>query len=281
MTDNPGTMETQAPPAGGEGQAQEQPAPGAEAEKDAPQWAPPDYLPEHMRGATPEEALEKVWKGYQGYQTAHKSMGQVPESADGYKVELPDDLKAKGLDFAPDDPAMKLLREVAHEARLGDQQFAAIAPAFLEKAVGAGLLEPPINIEKEVVALGEEAGAATPEEAALAGKKRVAQVADFVNGLKARKVLDDAGAKTLLELAVDASGVRVLEGLQKAMSAAETAIPGAPPGAPAGGGVTLEDIQKARADERYNTQSPKHDPAFRKEWDEKAMAFFAQQKKQG
>jgi|GEM_PF-1636646 len=248
-----------------------QPAGGAQ-----PSWQPPDWLPEHMRADDPTATLQNVWKAYEGYQKAHKQAGPVPEKPDAYTFELPDTLKQKGVQLGDDDPALKLWREVAHQAGLGTEQFRKAVPAFLEKAAEAGLLQPPIDVEKELLALGEEAGAQTPEEMAQAGKKRLAAVADFVNQMKTRGVLGEAEADAMLDLAVDAAGVRALEKIMTMVRNNENAVPGAAPGfVPQP--MSQADVDALIRDERYDTRSPKHDPAYRAEADRKINAFYASQ----
>ncbi len=239
-----------------------------------PAWQPPEWLPEHMRADDPTEALQKVWRAYEGYQKAHKSAGPVPESPDGYAFELPKELAEKGVDLAADDAAVKLFREAAHAAGLGAEQFKRVLPAFLEKAAETGLLQPPIDVEAELKALGEEAGGQTPEEVAQAGKQRLAAAVDFVKQLRLRGALGEEEAEALMDLAVDAPGVRAIEKLMRMVQAGESAVPGAQPGfVPQP--VSQSDVDALMRDARYDTRSAKYNPAFRAEADRKIAAFYA------
>lgn len=271
------------PPSGGNG-AGEPPAGagggngtgGASGDGGAPAWQPPEFVPEHMRAATPEETLQNVWKAYEGYQKAHKSAGPVPETPDAYEFDLPDELKQAGVELKDDDPALKIWREAAHAAGLGQEQFRRAIPAFLQKAQEAGLLMPPIDVQAELNALGKEAGGVTPEEIAQAGKERLAKAVDFVDGLAARGVLDEAEAEAMKELAVDAAGVKAIEKIMGLVQSAESAVPGAAPGS-APGVMTQDDVDRLMRDPRYDTRSPKHDPKWRAEADRKINAFYARQ----
>ena len=256
--------------AGGDGSAAPKtPAGGA--------WEPPEWLPDHFRGETPEDTLTRVWKALDGYQKAHKSAGPVPETPDAYEFDLPEELKQAGVELKDDDPALKIWREAAHAAGLGQEQFRRAIPAFLQKAQEAGLLIPPINVQAELHALGREAGGVTPEEIAQAGRERLAKAVDFVDGLAARGVLDEAEAEAMKELAVDAAGVKAIEKIMGLVQSAESAVPGAPPGS-APGVMTQDDVDRLMRDPRYDTRSPKHDPKWRAEADKKIAAFYAHQR---
>lgn len=130
---------------GTEGQAGEQPqdtgqssildmASGEKPEQqEGEAWTPPEDVPEHLRGETPDDTIKKLMTAYQGARRdisqgrKPATDGTVPDSPDGYEiaVEGDDDKIGAELTSEASKPIVDAFRAAAHKQGLTAEQFQA------------------------------------------------------------------------------------------------------------------------------------------------------------
>ncbi|MEL6290008.1 MAG: hypothetical protein AAFQ35_14705, partial [Pseudomonadota bacterium] len=185
----------------------------------------------------------------------------APETPADYKLELEEGV-SKLFGDTSDDPALKIFAEVAHENQLTDAQHNAIINQFWSKAVEAGVVDGPIDVDRELAALEPETGPA--EERKSASTQRVVEAQNWVDSLPKRGILSKEQADVVVGLSATAAGVKIIEALRTGLDREKgtQAAKGA-----AEGRVTAEKIEQRRRDPRNDTRSHKFEQAFRDETD--------------
>lgn len=203
-------------------------------------------LPEHLRGESPDDALGKVFKAYQGLRD---SGVKPPEKSDDYSF----DIGAEAKPYFPDldnDPMLKAFRKTAHEAGLGQEQFQKIVNGVTEAMAKDGVLEKPIDANAEAAKLGGEQQAFA----------RINTVDKWLDLQKTNQVLTEGEHLQLSLMMAEADGVTALE---KIMKNSGQQGPGTGGDQGHDQGYTMDDYRRDMKDERYDTHSPKYDPDFR------------------
>jgi hypothetical protein len=233
-----------------------QPAPGGQQPPTGlNQIGPAGYWPEsakdfeaNFRGLDDKATIDKLLADISGRPRA-------PEKAADYKLELPPEIAAK-LPTMDQDPALAVYRDIAFKAGLTNTQFSSTIGEFYTALAEKGLLPDTVDAKAELGKLMPERGTATEREAAAIN--RLTAVRDRIDGFVTGKTLDAGEAAQLRNLSSTAQGVQTLEKLFRAMGEHGLQAGGKPAGA-----VTKEGLAREMTDPRYNTQSPKYDPAFR------------------
>ena len=239
-SDGKGAPGAQQPPAGQQAPDGQQPPAS---------YFPQQGIPETLRGATERETLDNIAKEL-------GSRPKAPEKADGYTYSPSDAFKQR-YGEAKDDPVLPLWREVAHGLGLDDNQFNKAYSGLYEKMHEAGLIEEPIDLDKELSKLEPASG--DPQQKKATASQRVNTAVNWVSGLATRGVLSKEEAAKAMNLAVDATGVQVIEKLMK-MGGEHGIQPGG--GAPGASGDTKEALISLMSDPRYDLRGPKGDPRF-------------------
>lgn len=266
--------------AGGDKPAGESGAPpsdGGANGGDPPAFAPPEFLPEHLRGKDPAETLAKLapeWK------TQRDSLAQrwtpPPEKPDGYEfAPVPELAKFFGDDPAKD-PVVGVLRGVAHKIGMSADKFA----PFVNEAVGElqkqGLIgkeAPGVDYDKEWPQLVPDDKKTLPEaEQKAAAKARLDTAQAFADTLKTRGEIDAAQHEEFGILLESAAGVRLVEFMIKGLTGEKGFVFGGQ--GQGGSGYSMADYNRDSADPRYSSTSHSYDPAFRREVDEKSKPLF-------
>jgi hypothetical protein len=187
--------------------------------------------------------------------TAAAARAVIPETADGYALNVPDNLKSI---LAPEslakDPMVATIRE--HFKSTGrtqgefDQLFDTIGVLQAK-----GFVPKPLDFAAERAALGEN------------GAARQAEVETFAKAMKSRGDLDDAEFGELMSLAPTRAGVTLVEKLRK-MTGNETVK------------LPTDNVEDPKAAEQKAAQAMQDDPRyqtdrkFRKAADEAYMKAF-------
>jgi hypothetical protein len=253
------------------------PGPAAPAAPAAPGAAPPpgeiykpDGIAPELLGKNNNETIDNLMKINKGFLTAQSKRGSVPDKADAYTIgEIPPALAKKiGADLSKD-PAVGALREVALDLGFTDKQFSGMVPKLLEKFDKLGFVPDKAAFDPETQ-IGElekdHQSIADPRERRVAAARRIPEAKAKLDNLLAANVLTKDEHAEMLSLLPQAKTFRLLEKQLAAFTKGDgTVAPGAG-GTPAGG-VSDADILARRMDPRYDSRSPKHDPAFRAETD--------------
>ncbi|SEK37224.1 hypothetical protein SAMN04515666_101349 [Bosea lupini] len=260
------------PPAGTGGQPQGDGGAGGGAA-----FVPPDFLPEHLRG---KDAVETLGKLAPEWKTQRDSLAQrwtpPPEKPDGYEFAPAPELKQFFAEDAGKDPVVGVLRGVAHKIGMSADKFA----PFVNEAVGelqkAGLIgkdQGAPDYDAEMKALVPEDKRSAPEaEQKAAAKARHDNAQTFADTLLARKDIDEGMREEFGLLLESANGVRLVEMMITHMTGEKGFVFGGQGGG--GSGYTMADYNRDSADPRYNSNSPKYDPAFRQETDNKSKHLW-------
>jgi hypothetical protein len=248
-TDAPASDETQAAPeAGASAPASPPPPPPPPpgSAGDAPSLYRPEGLPDHLAGKDERETIDKLFGAYSGLR---RTMGDKPADAAAYALAF--DEKApeflKSLDSG--DPLIAAAREAAFKRGLTTEQFGVLGDV-LSKAAELKLIEAPLDPAAEMTAYGGEA----------AYQRDLGTVTTIADTLKQAGKIDDAGYAELRTTATTAAGLKALLALR---GDAPQALAGSGAAATGSTGDTLESLREQMRDPRYQSDSPKYDPAFR------------------
>ncbi|TCD15149.1 hypothetical protein [Oricola cellulosilytica] len=219
----------------------------------------PDGIPDHLKGQSDQETIDKVWGAYRGARdelAKNKPEGK-PEKPEAYSFEWPDSIKSS---IAEDDKAVSLFREIAHEAEFTQKQIAAI-PKFFEAAAEKGLIDKPQDNNALLESLAPEGFQGSAEEKRTKGAQRLTTADNWVKQLTKDQGYDDAMKEELRLLTTSEPGVRVLERYMGS-GVVKTVTPG---GERQASGVTQSQLNARVADPRNNSTSEKFDEDFAKE----------------
>ena len=258
-----GTGEGDGTPGAGEG------APGADAGNGVA-GAPylPEGLPDHLRGENDHGTIDKLWTAFSGARDRLAKQGTVPDNADGYTWDA---LSQATRDLMPDmdsDPVLPIARQAAHACGISNEQLNSFVDYLMPKCVETGAIEGPLDKAAELKLLESDEIADGTERAAKA-EARQSDALAFVKGLQQRSILTEESAALLSSMGVYAEGVKTIEQLQAAMRGSGVQL-----GAGAGAGRGRAEVEADMDDPRYDSESPKFDPAFRKRVDEEWKALF-------
>lgn len=222
----------------------------------------PEGLPDHLRGATERETIDKLFAEQASLRETLSKNGTVPEDLAAYKFEFEGD-PAKAifdLEAETSQKAVGMFKEVAKEFGLTDKQFAAV-PRFLEKAVEAGLIEAPQSTDAILESMAPEGTKGSPEEIRAAGGARLTQALNLVDAAVANRKMPEEVGDQLKNLVSSAAGLKTLEYLMQ-HNASNGNQPGGEPGA---SGVTAKDLQARMADPKNDRNSNEYDADFAKQ----------------
>lgn len=171
-----------------------------EAPADRPAWLPEQFW--DAKANRPQiEALAKSWTDLRT--KIARGEGVVPDTADGYRLPLPDGAPA-GL-VPADDPLWKAVREAAHQAGVTQAQLEALARPYLDAALKARAAQGvPADAEAERKLYEAELGRLGPNAPAV-----VREVKGWLAGLVSRGIMTEQ-ERDALKLVSTADGVRAL-----------------------------------------------------------------------
>lgn len=238
----------------GDGQQQQQQQSGGQQTQQA--YYPQD-LPQNFRGTNDRETIDKLYGEI-------SSRPKPPATAKDYKYEFDDGFTKKFGDLK-DDPVLPIWSEIMHELGVDNKTAQAVVPKMFEKLAEAGLIPEPFNEEKEFALL--EPGEKDPTRRKAKATARVNAVATKLQGLETRKVLTKADNARLSIMMLDAANITAFEKVMNLIPG-EHGLQGGGGGNPIGA-YGWDDADKEMADERYSSTSPKFDPKFRAQVDDK------------
>lgn len=219
-----------------------------------PVWQAPKDVPEHLLGKDAAETLEKLSKAYKGARD-ELSRGKevIPEKADDYIVELPDDIAKAVLkpDDSGKDPLFEKIRLAAHEKKIPASTVQALAEVFYGEVA-------------EMVSQANSDAAADMEFKILGGAEKAKPVKDgvdaWISGLKNQNIIDDNDVTELVGISSYGQGLRVLDKVRDAMVKSGFKVP-ADLGGDTGGkeGLTESQLKTMQQDPKYWRDK---DPAF-------------------
>ena len=217
------------------------------SEESAPYY--PEGLPEHMRGKTDQETIDKVSTALDGFRKEQSKKGKeaAPETADGYELALPDDLKDKivAVDKDGKDPVFEAMKPTLHKLGITNEGATQLVTE-LYKTVSA---------QKTAM---DEAAANDPAAADLSfkqlgGEEKAKPLQDASNawilGIKEKLGLDDADVQELQYLTCHSQGLKVLNKLRGLTS--EKSIPADFSQGEKGKLITQADIEALQNSDEY------------------------------
>jgi hypothetical protein len=224
----------------------------------------PEGLAEHYLGKDNNETIDKLKNAVDGFRKGLSKAG-VPETADGYTLELPEEIKTKVLRPGEDgkDPLLEKLKPILHKNNIPASAFQEMATEFYGAVaeIAGGLDKAPDGKPLADFDYKDHGGA---EKA----KPLIEGAEVWINGLAQNKKISAKAAEELKLMTVHGEGLSALIELRAAMGAAP--IPkdlggGAKPG------VTKEALDARVQDERYWL---KKDPEFIRETTELFQKFY-------
>lgn len=234
-----------------------QPAAGANPETPP---APADWgrdVPEHLRGATAEETVERLAKAYAGARTAMAQRGEVPDDPAAYTTDwAPEGVVKDYLAELSGDTFFQSLAGDAKQHGLTTTQYRGFIEAVLTKAIESDLIEAPVSAEAVLEALMPTSPGLTRDQALKAAARDIREDQAFLTTLKARATAGEvpqAAVDALDQLFGTVGGAQLIRMLRG--QGTERA-----PVAGGGGRYTEADVNARIADPRYRT-----DPDFAKE----------------
>ncbi|MBE2191872.1 MAG: hypothetical protein IAE63_06805 [Alphaproteobacteria bacterium] len=224
----------------------------------------PEGLPDHLYGESEKDIIDKLFKGYKGARDELSKSGksQVPEKADDYKLDLPEDLAKSVLRPGEDgkDPMFEAMRLAAHKHGIpADKALAWVsdfytAAAELSNAQGDGQSDADFDYKK------------------LGGADKAKPIVDGVvaamNGLLSRGVLEQSDVDELYLYTLHSEGVTALRKLIEATG--DKIIPAKSESGGDGKTVNEAVLKQRVSDPRYRHGSKDFDQAF---YDETTKMF--------
>lgn len=230
---------------------------------DPPADPPKRYEPEGIDpselGETDQETIDKLAKRMKGLREELSKKPAAPKTAEEYPaIEFDEGFKDK-FGQPDDDEAVKLVRDIAHKHGLPPDLYSGFVKDVMQGAAEAGLLDPYVDLAKEIEAVGG------PE-------KFDQQVTDYsarLDGLAEQGAFSKDAAEQMKYLLTAASGHEALTWMFGKM--AEKGVQTGPGTGAGGEFATMAAVEKAMEDPRYDTKSPKYDEEYVK----KVRAAFA------
>lgn len=222
----------------------------------------PEGLPEHLRGASDHETIDKLFKANQGFREQDAQRGPVAKNVDELAFEFSEKLAPHFSE--QDDPAVQSFKQATVEMGLPTK----VAQELMEKTLGplieSGLVAQPYSVDNEFKQLGEKLSLGREGIA-----KAVTEAHGFAQGLGAqlRDVPDahrDAVADRIMELADDHVGVMALNALRARMGEGGIKIEGRS----AGTAMSAQELDALANDPRIYPDSGTFDPMLRAKYDE-------------
>lgn len=228
-----------------------------------------DRLPQHLRGETPEQALEKVFAAYSGAREEMGKRGKAVDKPDDYAVEFSEDVLAVVGDPAQDE-TLAVARNMAHKHGLTQEQFSGFVQDFHAELLAQGKLGG-VDVKAEAAKLAGDAAARMSEQDVLnAAAAAWTDATTYIDGLVADKTLTADQANVLRGLAETADGILALKALRGQMR--EVGVQTG--GTGAGQALTKADLDRRMADPRNQALAPEFDPAFAQQTDEMFKQFY-------
>lgn len=263
---NPYTGQTHAPGAGGQPgqgqpgqgqQGQSQQGQQGQSQQGAPAAYYPDKLPEHLRGASDKDTIDRLWANASGLRDDMAKRGAVPDKADGYKLTLSDDLM-KVYGDPSKDKSTKIFQTLAHKHKLTETQAAGLYADWHQELIAQDVYKP-LDVTAEAKKMvGDGAAVLSPDQLKERAGAIWTEAMTMVDGLLEQKKLTPAEAVMARALGESADGISLLRAFGR-LSREQGLQPGGQ-----GGPVqmTREELDRRNNDPRANPLSQQYDPAF-------------------
>jgi len=240
---------------GGQEPQQQQQSGGEQQNGQQPKAYYPENLPEALRGTNDRETIDKLCGEV-------ASRPKPPATAKDYKYEFEKDFTDKFGDLK-DDPVLPMWSEIALELGLDNKTAQAVVPKLFDKLAKAGLIAPPVDMDKELLKL--EPNETDPVRRASKAATRVNAIGTKLQGLQTRGILNKTDMVRLSTMYLDADAVMTYEKIINLIPDEHglQSVHGAGPG----GGETKDTIKAKMNDPRYDSLNPKYDAAYRKQVD--------------
>lgn len=222
----------------------------------------PEGLPDHLLGKDDKETTDKLLKAYKGAREEMAKKGNTaPETADGYTLQLADDLKDKVIKVDPTtgkDPIFEALKPALHKAGLSNDN-ASMLVTELYKSVAA-------QIQKNAEAEQNNPLAADIGFKQLGGADKAKPLQDsanaWINGVADKVGLSKDSVQELQYLTHHSQGLKLLNELRGLTS--EKPIPADFGQANPNRLITQADIDEMYDDPRYAANDPVWDGEIKK-----------------
>lgn len=234
----------------------------------------PKGMPDHFLGKTDQETIDLLMDGYKGARDELAKKGtivkDVPKTADGYTLEIPEDMKDKVMKPGEDgkDPILELFKPIAHKHGIGQKAFQDVV-LELSKVVAEKAAANDGGEGEEALADFEykEYGGADKAKPLIDG------VSVWAKGLKNQGKLDDADIAEIGIMSTHSQGLKTLVKLREMTG--EKPIPSNfDSGASGAGKVTEAMLNDRVADPRYQSDNPKFEKAFYDETTKMFQEFY-------
>ncbi len=212
----------------------------------------PEGLQEHLQGKDDKETIDNLKKAYDGARKQISKGEDIPEKADGYKLDEKSLEVIKG-----DDEGLAVIQKVFVENGISNQKFNGILQGIFPALKEAGLLPDLPTAEENMAALGDE------------GPAIVAFVAGKLNQIAEAGFLSEDERAAVLSIGDNPAGISGLSKIfqsygEKAVPVQTKAIEGS---------LSQAELNQLLSDPRYDANSPKYDEAYAKDVAAKFLAF--------
>lgn len=239
-------------------------------------WKAPDFVPENLRGKSPEETLQKLTDAWKGYRDKEAKREKLPEAPDGYTYAPSEKVKPYWAENVADDPVLQSVREAALAAEIPPSKFQGFMDAVLGSMVDMGLVDRPVVPDEVLGGMVPESASTLPREEQLrAAGQRVLAIDGAMKAFVADRKLPETVTREAGLLLSTAEGLQFLEALLPIPGKAGAA-PGIQPGgtAPSQTQVTAESLRQRQADPRNRAGTPQYEEAFARETQRQYAAFY-------
>jgi hypothetical protein len=232
----------------------------------------PDGMPDHLRGANPEETTGKLFGALKPLLDAQQKRGPVASKVEDYNFQFDDKMKA----FMGDDkdPAMAAFKAVALEHGVPIKAANDILNKVFQPLIEKGMIPQPYNAQTELQGIAKLFGhTELNDQNKAALDQQLQETEGWVKNLGEQMKLSPEGQVSLESLTLRAGDFEVVRGLQKMLANQ----PGFALGGQGGGQstFTMEQWKGMSADPRIDPNNAKYDKAVRAQYDAAGVALFA------
>ena len=246
--------ENQNPGADGQGDQ------GAGAENGSVEIYRPEGMPDHYVGTTDQETIDALYKAVDGFRKEQSKGKNIPEKAEDYTFDVPEDLDGKIFKFDDDgkDPMLERLKPIALKHGMTKEAFGDMVLDF-----GQALLE---FGDAGADASGSDLGENAPDfdYQAFGGEEKVKPLLDgvqvWVKGLRNADKIDDQIADEIAFASQHGAGLKMVNFFREQMG--EKPIPVDMSDPVSADAMTEDKLNEMVADDRYKVGHPKFEKSF-------------------
>ncbi len=250
-------------PASGDGKAGDGRAPTA-----TPGAYYPDKLPDHLRGASDRETIDKLHQNWTDLRGELSRRGTVPAKPEDYKLNMSEELR-KVYGDPSKDKGSQIFRSLAAKHKLTAEQAAGIYEDWHAELLSQGVYAPIEPMAEAKKLLGGEVVGKSDQQIMQAAAGKWKDAVDWIDGMVGQKSLTPELAMLAKGLLETADGINLIGVFRAGMREH-----GVQPSGQSAAGLTKQQLSDRNNDPRGNPRDPRYDAAFEQETQRLFREFY-------